>query len=64
MPIVSPCYPVCNSAPYVTQSTLRVMKREFARGNKENGKMYLLRNHSDVDALYSENDRKSSFHKC
>lgn len=34
MPIVSPCYPVCSSAPYVTQSTLKVMKREFARGSK------------------------------
>lgn len=31
MPIVSPCYPVCNVAPYVTKSTLKIMTREFQR---------------------------------
>ncbi|KAG0749253.1 hypothetical protein G6F57_002609 [Rhizopus arrhizus] len=32
MPIVSPCYPVCNVAPYVTKSTRRIMQIEFERG--------------------------------
>lgn len=31
MPIVSPCYPVSGSAPFVTRSTLKVMTREFHR---------------------------------
>jgi poly(A) polymerase len=34
MPIVSPCYPVCSVAPFVTKSTLKIMTREFQRGNK------------------------------
>ncbi|RCH93110.1 hypothetical protein CU098_003993 [Rhizopus stolonifer] len=32
MPIVSPCYPVCNVAPYVTKSTRKIMQLEFERG--------------------------------
>ncbi|KAG0188168.1 hypothetical protein DFQ28_005314 [Apophysomyces sp. BC1034] len=31
MPIVSPCYPVCSTAPYVTKSTLRIMTKELDR---------------------------------
>ncbi|KAF7731505.1 hypothetical protein EC973_009269 [Apophysomyces ossiformis] len=31
MPIVSPCYPVCSTAPYVTKSTLRIMRKELSR---------------------------------
>ncbi|CAO3665331.1 unnamed protein product [Rhizopus microsporus] len=32
MPIVSPCYPVCNVAPNVTKSTKKVLQRELERG--------------------------------
>ncbi|KAI7902857.1 Poly(A) polymerase central domain-containing protein [Cokeromyces recurvatus] len=31
MPIVSPCYPVCNTTPYVRKATLKIMSREFER---------------------------------
>ncbi|KAI9491748.1 Poly(A) polymerase central domain-containing protein [Zychaea mexicana] len=31
MPIVSPCYPVCNSAPFVTASTLQILTQELKR---------------------------------
>ncbi|KAI8987576.1 Poly(A) polymerase central domain-containing protein [Mycotypha africana] len=33
MPIVSPCYPVSNAAPYVTKSTKTIMTREFERAS-------------------------------
>ncbi|KAL1927800.1 hypothetical protein VTP01DRAFT_3621 [Rhizomucor pusillus] len=64
MPIVSPCYPVCSSAPYVTQSTLKVMKREFARA-----KTILSYSHTDnvdddvLDKLFKKfNFLKSYIH--
>ncbi|KAI9485492.1 MAG: Poly(A) polymerase central domain-containing protein [Benjaminiella poitrasii] len=31
MPIVSPCYPVCSTAPFVTKATLKIISREFER---------------------------------
>ncbi|KAG1474661.1 hypothetical protein G6F56_000224 [Rhizopus delemar] len=33
MPILSPCHPVCNTAPNVTKSTLKAIQLEFERGN-------------------------------
>ncbi|KAI8138506.1 hypothetical protein BJV82DRAFT_523354 [Fennellomyces sp. T-0311] len=33
MPILTPCYRVENAAPHVTKSTLRVLRREFSRGD-------------------------------
>lgn len=36
MPIVTPCYPVSNAAAYVTKSTLKIMTKEFHRGNNNN----------------------------
>lgn len=32
MPILSPCHPVCNTAPNVTKSTLKAIQLEFERG--------------------------------
>ena len=32
MPIVSPCYPVCSAAPFVTKSTRQVIVQELQRG--------------------------------
>ncbi|KAI7880234.1 Nucleotidyltransferase [Lichtheimia hyalospora FSU 10163] len=33
MPIVSPCYPVCSAAPFVTKSTRQVIVQELQRAN-------------------------------
>ncbi|KAI8098386.1 Poly(A) polymerase central domain-containing protein [Gilbertella persicaria] len=41
MPIVSPCYPVISTAPNVTKSTLKVIQREFERGE--------LLSHDEID---------------
>lgn len=32
MPIISPCYPVCSAAPFVTKSTRQVIVQELERG--------------------------------
>ncbi|KAI9245572.1 Poly(A) polymerase central domain-containing protein [Sporodiniella umbellata] len=34
MPIVSPCYPVCNVSPYVTKTTKKVIQLELERGRE------------------------------
>ncbi|CAO3617026.1 unnamed protein product [Cunninghamella echinulata] len=34
MPIVSPCYPISNAAPFITKSTLQIITREFDRASR------------------------------
>jgi poly(A) polymerase Pap1 len=34
LPIVTPCYPVGNAAPFVTKSTLSAMTKELQRAHK------------------------------
>ncbi|KAI9310079.1 hypothetical protein BX666DRAFT_2011755 [Dichotomocladium elegans] len=50
MPIMSPCFPVCNAAPFVTRSTRRVIMDELQRAAK-------------ILSYYSHDDLPSMLHK-